>query len=258
MVFGIFPYSIFVGLCYLWGYWSVFDINILQYAGITDVAASALYPMMLALAFISVGYLSSQTFANKTHSRVFEVFPPPEEVISIFRKHGGIIITLYVVCCALFIALAGQIKWMALPVLIAVPMTFIVMNKLRFAVEGFSRSAQAMTLFGIIFLPIYGFGQGKVGGEIILDGIHFTYLSSSEGGPDVPKSQSPIDALRFLGHAGEFDFFYDPKLLSVSVSKTQDDSILTFNRYRIPRPTFKEDIQAAKEYLLRYWKDNFP
>lgn len=257
MLFGIFPYSIFVGLCYLWGYWSVFDINILQYAGVTDVAASALYPMMLALAFISVGYLSSQSFAHKTHSRVVEVFPPPEEVRSLFRKHGGTLITLYAVFCALFMTLAGQVKWMSLPVLIAVPMTFIAMEKVRFEIEGLSKYAQAMTFFGIFFLPIYAFGNGKVGGEIILDGNYFTYLSSSAGGPDVPDSQSPTVALRFLGHAGEFDFFYDPTMLSVNVSKTQDDSILAFKRYRTPRPTMKEDLQGAKKYLLQYWKEKF-
>lgn len=41
-------YSAFVAACYLAGYWSRFDINIFQFAGLTGFASLALYPLMTA------------------------------------------------------------------------------------------------------------------------------------------------------------------------------------------------------------------
>lgn len=49
------PYSLVVSLLYLFGFWGVFNINILEYIALTDVIKNALYPLLYSSVFIVLG-----------------------------------------------------------------------------------------------------------------------------------------------------------------------------------------------------------
>lgn len=51
------PYGIAVAICYLFGYWSRFGINALEYVGIGDVFKLSVFPMLITWASILLGGL---------------------------------------------------------------------------------------------------------------------------------------------------------------------------------------------------------
>jgi len=51
------PYGIAVAICYLFGYWSRFGVNALEYVGIGDVFKLAVFPMLITWAFVMFGCL---------------------------------------------------------------------------------------------------------------------------------------------------------------------------------------------------------
>ena len=42
-------YVLLLSTAYLWGFWSYFDINILNYIGVTDIIKSVIWPMIVAI-----------------------------------------------------------------------------------------------------------------------------------------------------------------------------------------------------------------
>jgi hypothetical protein len=72
-------YSAGVAACYLAGFWSQFDVNIFQFAGLTGFASMALYPLMTAiglnvLAGLVVRYNSPRQASNAPDTRVSRIF----------------------------------------------------------------------------------------------------------------------------------------------------------------------------------------
>lgn len=58
-------YALFISICYLWGFWGHFDINILNYISVSDIIKSAIWPMIVALAI----YLSQVAMNNYNSPR---------------------------------------------------------------------------------------------------------------------------------------------------------------------------------------------
>ena len=54
------PYFIGVGGCYLFGYWSIVDINVMEFIGLSDVAKLALYPLVASLLLYAPGVMLSE------------------------------------------------------------------------------------------------------------------------------------------------------------------------------------------------------
>jgi hypothetical protein len=248
------PYFIVVGLSYLWGYWSIFDINILQYAGISDVAASAAFPVVVGVAFLFVGYISGQSFAQRTHDRVADALPEPTAVRRFVKKYSGPILSLYTVLVMLFMVKAESVKWMIFPFFVAAPTAIVIVEKGWLNIEGLSMARQAALWFAIVFFPFCGFGSGKLDGDRILSGRSFMYVQSSKAGLELSSDPDPKKAPRFLGHAGDFDFFFDPSNNTVSVSKTQDESVLTLKNYTAPVPELESIWDRLLGFLDRLWK----
>lgn len=62
-------YSITAGTLYLWGYWSKFNVNILEYIGLMDLAIAAAFPLLSAVVGIVGGMILGQIFISGSLSQ---------------------------------------------------------------------------------------------------------------------------------------------------------------------------------------------
>ena len=57
-------YFLAVGVLYLWGYWPSFGVNVLEYAGLTDIIKTAAYPVASLFVFFAVGAVFGELLAS--------------------------------------------------------------------------------------------------------------------------------------------------------------------------------------------------
>jgi hypothetical protein len=120
------PYGVVVASLYLFGFWGSFDVNILEFASLSDLIKLAIYPLLVSLASLFVGYIVSEILSGNA-------IPPgvgADSSIGRFgRKHwrpliAGLIIIIFVF--AIFGPSPG--KWFLIAFLVsflAVPLTYL-------------------------------------------------------------------------------------------------------------------------------------
>src|SRR5207253_7010755 len=72
------PYAIVVSLLYLFGYWSSFGINILEYVSFPDVLKLAIYPVFLGAVLSTLGIITQimvklDSVKKAEHEKVFTI-----------------------------------------------------------------------------------------------------------------------------------------------------------------------------------------
>ncbi|WP_186172045.1 hypothetical protein [Vibrio chagasii] len=50
------PYSLFISILYLFGFWSSFNVNVLEYIALSDVLKSAMTPLLYSALLVTVGF----------------------------------------------------------------------------------------------------------------------------------------------------------------------------------------------------------
>ncbi len=50
-------YFVTVGVLYLWGYWTTFEVNILEYLSLADIVKSTAYPIASTFIFFVIGVI---------------------------------------------------------------------------------------------------------------------------------------------------------------------------------------------------------
>lgn len=213
------PYAVSIGLLYLWGFWAQFDVNILQYAGVMDVVASALFPFAYGLAASvavmifgeAIGRRLGPLFRKVDHrvaNSQDDTRRGPEVQGRTFREEAS-----WVLGALVFLVIGSSDfdgKWAVLFALVAIPVArFLVRSDWRI-VRGFEAVPGFWITFIVIMLPLSGFVKGNDNARNIISGLSYSYLMpSSEEGSELATLNGDKER-RFLGHVGEYDFFFRP------------------------------------------------
>lgn len=154
-------YAIAAGTLFLWGFWSTFDINILQYIGLVELAKSAAFPLLSAVASVAIGALVSRL--TMTHS-----FPygggADTPVGRFLNKHvkwliGGFLAFL------LAIALLGneERKWFGVGMLASVAFSLALARRDAFSgvIADPTLRGSIIWLVSLIICAAFGYGRNK-------------------------------------------------------------------------------------------------
>lgn len=227
-------YSVLICTLYLWGYWSTFDINILQYADIAMILKLAALPLLLSLASLAMGgVLGHLTFGSE---------PTPEERVAAaqsrfgksLRKHTRAYATAWVALTVVFALIGPTNKWEILPFLITVPIA-LVLTVNGFAAKIFPDSGvRRAFIFLFVFAIPFSYSKGLRAAQLIETGVRYSYALSAVEGANVKADSSPEVRPRFLGQVSDLLFFYGPGDKSVSIVKFDDKKALTLKRYVAP------------------------
>jgi hypothetical protein len=222
------PYAIVVSSLYLWGYWGVFEVNILEYIGISEIVKAAIYPIASAFAFFAIGAVLGEALSPTLH------LPPGgganTTVGKLLRKLAPILITAYLLAVTLLF-LAGPVeKWRTLPVLFAIAVYLPLKSTNLLRTEFESDGARSIVIFLIAALVPFAYGRGVLEANDVLEGKKFAYSVGELPGVPFTATAKPGERPRYVGKANDRYVFYDPVAKSTSFIATSELKTLTLKR----------------------------
>lgn len=216
-------YFLLTGVLYLWGYWSTFGVNILEFMGVADVVKSTAYPVTSAFVFAAIGMAIGEIVFGKA----LEPGAGRDTTVGKFlRRFAPYFVVVWVGGVLALLLYGGERKWVVLPILLAFPIYLALKAQGLLASLFPDERLRSFALFVLAALPPFAYGHGRVVADEILSGRRFQYAVSPIDNVPVQADQSPQNRLRFLGHAGDYLFFLDPTSGSRVLARASDTKTL--------------------------------
>jgi hypothetical protein len=224
-------YFVTVGALYLWGYWSPFGVNILEYLALSDILKITAYPIATALLLSAVGAAIGETLVSEDR------LPPgggkDTRIGQFLLRFAPMLVGAYVIGTVTLLLFGPVEKWRALPVLLGLP--FYVFAKQTGVMSGFipRESPRSVVLYVLAVLPALGYGHGTLAAEKIQNAKAFAYVVS-----ELPGYAAGDDAMkqpRLLGTAGDTIFFFDPAKAAVVLLRLETGKVIVLKQYEAPK-----------------------
>lgn len=200
-------YSAFVAACYLAGYWSRFDVNIFQFAGLTGFASLALYPLMTAVGlnvffFLFMPTRRSNKNVSPTASKGWFPQPLAKGIFVLWWTLGP------AAALAAYILMTSPYKWLV--VLLGI-VPFIHQVAEQPIAEGIALDAQRRKdiLYWAIAFPLLAALAGGTNAQTILDGKETRIIVPTGAAKNLQTDEN--HPIAFLGFAGGTYFLYESK-----------------------------------------------
>jgi hypothetical protein len=234
-------YYVSVGTLYLWGYWSSFGVNILEYLNVSDIIKMTAYPVVTSLVLFLIGALLGEITSHPTK------VPTEESSSSKFgewlREHPRTLAISYVALIIGLVLLGPDTKWYVVASLIAVPVTIFAKIRGFFAQQIQNERVRTLVVFVMAAAPIFSFGVGKNAADNIFSGKEFSYVISGVGDLQANSPIPPENRLRLLGHAGDYMFFMLPSTRALLLVKVSSGKEIMLGRL-VARSTFSTKPRA--------------
>ena len=224
-------YGLAASLLYLWGYWSPFDVNVLEYVSLSDIVKTAVYPICSVIVFFAIGAVAGEVLFPRG-------FMPPggganTKVGRSLRKIGPVLMALYALSISLLLYLGPVQKWSILPVMIAVPVSLALKEAGILRELLVSDQVRTVVLCLLAALPPFAYGQGAIRADEIRMGSSFTYVVSSIEGYPIDAGTKAFARPRYVGKAGDQYFFFMPARRTLLVVPQGQLKLLELRRYEI-------------------------
>jgi len=224
------PYFVSVGVLYLWGFWSSFDINILEFLSITDVVRLTAYPIISAFAAFIVGALISESTLGRSLPSGGGRNTPTGRFL---RKFAPVLVCLYLLGTLILFFSGNPMKWYVLPVILGVPLALVAKERGLLIDLIPSDSYRSAFLFVLITLIPFAYGRGRIDAADIAEGRIFNYVISSIDEIAISANAPPIERVRYLGHTGDFFFYLNPSTSAVVITKFKDEKTLVLKHFSV-------------------------
>lgn len=211
-------FSLVVAVCYLWGYWGTFDIDIMYYLDLSELIVMSAVPLLgicvMLILCISISSILNIDGTNETNNSVLGSFLRQE-----------LIYTLSLLAIIIIVIIGGTAQWL----LLAIPFslfltTFIVTNG-----SIFNKLLENRELFFVVLiatmLPSLAFGYGKTQGLQIETGTKYQQAVISNNSELGSRSD-----LRYLGKAGEHVFLLDGNSRELLITAQNDNQQLILSK----------------------------
>lgn len=219
-------YFVAVGSLYLWGYWSPFGVNILEYLSLADIVKSTAYPIASVFISLSIGVVLAEI------SSVKEKFPSGggrnTSEGRFLLKHKGLLGILYIAGTLALLVFGPIDKWLLLPILVGAPIALYARERNFLVYQIRAEAPRNVCLFLLATLPLFAFGLGKMGANTIMEGKDFYYVLDNDS---ITPDSEPSQKIRFIGHAGDFIFLWEPRKSTLSISKFEAGKTLRLGRF---------------------------
>jgi hypothetical protein len=222
----VIPYLVAVAAAYLFGYWGTFNINVLEFVSLADLAKLAVYPLLASLIFFLAGLLTSQFLVSP---KVTPGGGANTTVGRIGRKYWRLFLGLQVVViCMMAIYGPEPRKWIVVASLVA--LFSAPLSHLEFLIERIPNPRARMTsLFLVLLLPGIAFAFGRQEAYLIKSGHPNQTVDIKRS--NLPLSEDATKPVAYLGFVGGTYILYETKTEQLVLVKQQDNSQL----YLTPR-----------------------
>ncbi|WP_410753375.1 hypothetical protein [Citrobacter youngae] len=236
-------YAIGNSFIYSWAFWSVFDINILQFSSFSDILPSILYTITIPCIIVAVGFVCAQvwekfkqkaylTIENEMSSRIknYEAIKNIVILLSSLLMLIGSITGLVVVNksedTSLLTDGSGWIDLIqvGIPFILSMLVCYLIIKKTTFLNQ--LKLTRNLAIIIISFIPVVCYFWGHINSTRIINGKN-TFLVES----DTQCNSSPGTKYRYISSISD-------KVFAMSVT---DDSICIF-KYNSLKLTPEQDI----------------
>lgn len=223
------PLFVAIGTCYVIGYWSLFQVNALEYVSLTDVAKLAIYPLAATTFFLLSFYLLDDTLERSTQKWRPERKPDARPNGAIHRN-STIIISLAAMAVS-YLFLPQPTNWM----LIA-GMSFVLMLPIAWEDRVVRAIPDRLTRYVAVILPIpcmlIAFYTGRANAVDVLTGKapRLIDVDHSELAPATITSPSA-----YLGTLGNTHFIYEVSADRVILITADPNHVIAYRPKRPPR-----------------------
>ncbi|WP_431288811.1 hypothetical protein [Roseateles chitinivorans] len=221
--FWLAPYALMVSTLYLWGYWGTFDINVLDYIGVSDIIKAAVYPLVTGLIGLGVGALLGEVMAPRlepgggANTRLGKLLNAALPALGIG----------YVVLLLVSLMSDWPNKWLIAGVLVTGPIYLQLKKSAFLANEIPSDSVRSIVIFMLIMATPVAFYRGRLAGTAVVDGGSYQAVVSELPIKGSAANLAPAEKPRFVGKLGDRFAVYDPVARSVSLIAASEMKVLT-------------------------------
>jgi hypothetical protein len=217
-------YFFSVAVLYLWGYWSQFNVNVLEYISLTDVVKTAAYPIASVFIFMAIGMIAGEFVFPKGF--LPEGGGADTRIGRTLRRAAPAILVVYAGVTTLLWLLGPTEKWQILPVFVSLPLSLALKEAGFLKTFIGSERLRSIALFAMAALPPFAYGQGVLRAHDIISGKSYSYILSPIDGHPYEKTSKPESRLRYVGKAGEEYFLYSPESQSMLILPTKDAKLI--------------------------------
>ncbi len=193
------PYSLLVSALYLFGFWGVFDINILEYIALADLVKAALYPLIYSSIFLVVGLFLGGFFAGSLSKSILRPGGGVSFPEAAYVYWGLRLIEVFCVALSLYLVFfeVGGTRWVQVAAILTIPVCMWI-GDARFAEEYINnRSLRVFVVLILTEVMLYSYGFGAFDAE---------QLKKSDR---EFKINGNVSKHKYVGWAGGFLFLWD-------------------------------------------------
>ncbi|ELY3803194.1 hypothetical protein SMX72_001740 [Cronobacter sakazakii] len=173
-------YCLLLSIAYLWGFWGHFDINILNYIGVSDIIKSAVWPMIIAVIMYLIQIALNLFNGPKSNLTVkYADMPKPEKIEHVIRCSYIVLMLGIFISGAIYSAITGSqmVRYAFCGWMLSAVVCYVI-SKNKEIMEQIPFKNKALSCGIICFLPSVFLSHGVMEGERIITG-KGTYLVES-------------------------------------------------------------------------------
>ena len=222
-------YAVSVGILYLWGYWSTFHVNILEYLSLAEVVKVAAYPLVSSFVFLAIG----AAIGEFIYSPALPEGGGRDTLFGRFLLRASPYLRAVYFFGTLALFLFGPVtKWYYLSFLFAIPV-YSALKPSGFLNDMIPHDrTRSFVIYMLLVLPTYAYGIGKIHSTQVLEGVAYDYLAEDTIG--VAPSSDPNDPrkrIKFLGQVNDHLFLLAPDNGTLIITQFEKTRTLVLRRH---------------------------
>lgn len=223
----------------LWhiGYWSTFDINYLQYIGLTDIIKDFAFPFLTScgVSIISFAFTTISSYHDRIDDPNSVLFGKGRETkTGIFLNKWVVLFVSMYYSGLLFFAIWGSdIKWYLLPFLISIPFATFLTNRGFLSKAVINPDIRASVINFLLILPIISFCFSKKQSIDIYNNKAYKSISAIQVRSDQSSTQAAkFLGLKYLGSATDKIFLANLDNTEITILNMDDISFITYKYFK--------------------------
>lgn len=250
-------YSLLISILYMFGYWSIFNLNIFEYIALTDIVKYSIKPLAISLATL-IFILFFNTLVIASISQNIALLSKPSSKPASKWKIGALVKSLAngMEIPAIFFLIAfafdgPEIKWKIVPI-IAGFFLYEAVLKLQFIEKlKWPQGIKYLIAYLVIFFTLSSYPRGRENAMKILEGEEFTYVMEKSTESKKLGCKDPLSYPRMLAQANDQTITYNPIEKSIAINKLGYGKSLKIYSHSEPKPDGKLD-----KFFTDIWNDH--
>lgn len=242
-------YSLLISILYIFGYWSIFNLNIFEYIALSDIVKYSIKPLSISFVTLTFVFFYNTLILTSIKQNIVlfsKLSSKPSSEPSSKSKIRALVeniaseMTIPTCFFLIVFSLEGpEIKWIVVPI-IASSLLCEAVTKLKFIKKlKWSPGIKYLAAYLVISFTLFSYPRGRADAMKILEGKEFTYMMEKSTESQKSGCNDPLIHPRILTQANDQTITYNPIDKSIAINKLGYGKSLKMYAYVEPEPDSK-------------------